>query len=435
MAKCNSGVLLNKIGMRKLDQNQEIDIRIRKDLPDCRRINAKDYFAVSGDVSFNKFRKPENRFECMRKGCINSGLLMMGEADETVTYRVMEDAVEFANGVVTFYVYPDGNVPATITFKIADDSALANANVFTVTVTADQVTEDGFAPVLIDFSTPPSSVDGEGWTATSSGAYIQLSADQVVGYSSIALFDALEDFELLDVVKVSCLSTVGSSADLELVEATCQESQYNDQITQIPFEMTGTKVTPNYWKLNALMGKGSSVTGYDMTTAKRTIEAYANGGANYGRITLPDINQDVCGLVAVQIADSCDATDAALTQLSVPTLIDVDEGHFQVIKNNDGTTDLIFNAALVGMDILVSYPKTATIEERVANPDFLGDTHVSIVWTKYQDDNVKIVDIFENVFITSFPMTITNETVEFAFSFAVARDDEGNFYREQRIVG
>lgn len=434
MARCNNAVLLNKIGMKTLSNQTEIDIRVRKDLPDCKRINTKNFTAISGAYTYNQFRKPANQFECMRKGCVNTGLLQLEAANETVDYHAKYDAINFAAGVITFYVYPGANAtyPITLTVLISDSKTFTDADSYTIKVTADDVAPDGFAAVAVDLSATPTDV-GEGWTPSHSGAYIRLSADKVVGYSSIAIFDAIEDFELLDVVKVSCLTTAGSSADLELIEETCNASRYNDQVTQLPFEMTGTKVTPNYWKLNPLAGAGENTTGYIMTGIQETVESYTVDGKNYGRIIIPDAYQDVCGMYAIQIADSCDVTDATMTQLSIPVRVALNERQYQVVFKEDGTTDILFNAALVGTSMLISYPKETTVEERVFNPDNLGDTHYSVIWTKYQDDNVKIVDIFENVFITSFPMTISSESAEFAFTFAIARDNDGNFYREQRI--
>lgn len=433
MARCNNDLLLKKIGIKTLAENTEIDFRIRKDLADCRKINTKDYIAVEegGNPSYNKYKKPVNQFECMRKGCVNTGLLLMGAANKAVTYLARFDATEFAAGVITLYVYPNGNAPVALTVTISDKDDFANADVYTKNITATQVGADGYVPVVIDLSQTPSSDVGDGWTASAAGAYIKLSADKAVGYSSIAIFDSFEDFELNDVVTISCLTTVGGTFDLELVEAQCQESRYNDTISTLTYPVTGTRVTPNYWKLNPLMDKGKETTGFDMTTVKKPI--VADGG--YGKITLADVNQDVCGYIAVQIDDSCDVTDAGLTALAIPVLGTIDEGHFQVIKNEDGSTDLFFNEGLVGMEVLVRYPRLVEIEEFVANSDNLDGVHVSMVVPQVQSDGVRLLYIFDNVFITSFPATITSDTAEFAFTLTIAKDDDGNFFRIQRIVG
>lgn len=432
MGRCNNDLLLKKIGINSLTENTEVDFRIRKDLADCRKINAKDYVKLSegANVTYNKYVKPVNQFECMRKGCVNTGRLQAG-ANAEITYLARFDGTEFAAGVITFYVYAQGAAPVALTVKVSDKDDMANADVYTKTLTAAEVGADGFIPVVIDLSQTPSSESGDGWTPNQFATYIQVSADKAVGYSSFAIFDSIEDFELNDVVTVSCLTTVGGTFDLELVEAQCQEARYNDSITSLTYPVTGTKVTPNYWKLNPLMDKGEAVTGFDMGTVKKTI--VADGG--YGKITLADANQDVCGYIAVQIDDSCDVTDAALTALALPVLGNIDEGHYQVIKNADGSTDLFFNAGLVGMDVLVRYPRLVEIEEFVANTDNLDGVHVSMVVPHIQSDKVRILYVFDNVYVTSFPATITNENAEFAFTITIAKDDDGNFFKMQRIVG
>ena len=430
MARCNNGELLNKISMNKLTETTEVEFRVRRDLPDCRRINAKNYTAISGSFTYNRYKRPINRFECMRRGCINTGLLMLAEAAETVTYRAMYDATEYAAGVITLYVYPDAGVtfPATLTVELSDASNFTNSDVYEVAIASGDVTSDGFVPIAIDLSQTPTSDTGTGWTASANGVYIRFSADKVIGISSIAIFDSIEDFETNDVVKISCLSSVGGTYDVDMVAAVCQEAQYNDQVTSLSFPVTGTKITPNYWKLNPMMDRGTNTTGFDTITVKKTI------GAD-GIITIPDVDQDVCGFIGVQIADDCDVTESSMNLLSIPLSVTVDEGHFQVIKKNDGTTDLHFSTNLAGTDVLISYPKKVDIEEFVANPDNMHETHVSMIVPRYQSDNVKYVDIYENVFVTSFPATITTDTAEFAFTITVARDADGNFFRTQRIIG
>lgn len=433
MGRCSNDLLLKKIGIKTLGENTEIDFRIRKDLPDCRKINTKDYIALSegASVTYNRYRKPVNRFECMRKGCVNTGLLMTSAANTAVTYLARFDATEFAAGVITLYVYPNGTAPVTVTAKISDKDTFANADVYTKSIAAADVGADGFAPIVIDLSQTPSSEEGNGWTPGAAATYIQLSADKAVGYSSIAIFDSIEDFELNDVVTVSCLTSIGGSFDFDLIEAQCQESRYDDSIATLSYPVTGTRATPNYWKLNPMMGKGEATTGFDMTTVQKTITA--DGG--YGKITLADANQDVCGYISVQIDDSCDVTDAALTQLALPVPGAIDEGHYQVIKNDDGSTTLYFNAGLAGMTVLVRYPRLVEIEELVANSDNLDGVHTSMVVPQVQSDGVKFLYVFENVFVTSFPAEITNDTAEFAFTITIAKDDDGNFYRIQKIVG
>lgn len=416
--RCDNNTLLKKIGLSAIDKNVEIDFRLRKDLPDCRKINTRNFVNISGTYTYNNYKKPVNRFECDRKGCVTTGLLMMTAIDETVDFRAMYDATEFANGVVTFYVFPGAGVtyPITLNFTISDADTFTNADVYTRTLTADMVTSDGFIPVQITLAATPSNVEGTGWEPKATGAYIRLSANQIVGYSSISIYDTPDDFDLLETVTMSCLTTVGGTFGLELVTQQCQEARYNDDVQQLEFPVTGTQITPNFMNLFPMIRKGNSEVGYKMTTATRTI------GAD-GKITLADVNQDVCGYITVQSADRCDV--GTYTHSSSIDAAELDDGHFIVVKNADGTTDVVFNTSQAGVEVLVRYPKKVSIKERVANVNNLNSSQLSA--TIPFGDNMLLV--FDKVFVTSFPITWTNEENNFAFTLAIGRDEEGNFMR------
>lgn len=431
--RCGNEAVLNKIGLNALSQNTEVDFRLRKDLPDCRTINTRNFVAISAGNSYNKYKKPKNAFECDRQGCVTTGTLSMAEAAETVSFRAAWDATEFADGVVTFYVLPDASLtpadyPITLTFKIGNDS-FTNADVYTVTLTEDMAEADGFIPVQINLGATPTSVEGNGWEPAATGAYIQLSADKLAGYSSIGVYDSLDDFDLLETVTMSCLTTVGGTFDLEVVTQQCQEAKYNDDVQTLEFPVTGVQITPNFMNLFPMMRKGNRTTGYEMVNVTRTI------GAD-GKITLADVNQEVCGYITVQAADSCDV-DTYLHSSSI-NQTDIDDGHFIVDKKADGSTDIVFNVSQAGQEVIVRYPRTAEIEETVANIDNLNSSQLSATIPyelKSKGGITKLLLVFDNVFITSFPITITNEENSFAFTLAIGRDSEGNFMRAQKIVG
>lgn len=435
MARCSNEALLKKVGVEALGENTEIDFRLRRDLPDCRKINAKDYVATSAAnaLSYNKYKKPVNRFECNRTGCITTGVLYMNEPNETVTYRAMFDATEWADGVVTFYVQPDvalldEDFPITVSLAVSEAIDFTNADVYTVTVEKNQITDDGFVPLMVNLANPPASVEGNGWTPDSTGAFIRLSADKKVGYSSISIYDSIEDFDLLESVTISCLTTVGGTFDLEVVQQRCQEAKYNDQVETLNFPVTGTRISGNYLHMFPMMGRGDAEVGYDMVTVEKTI------GPD-GKITLADANQDVCGYITVQADDACDVTEATYIMSSANSIDDVDDGHFIVIKNQDGSTDIVFNTSQAGIKVLVRYPKRVEIEEWIANVDNLNSTELSMTVPWKMTDGTKYLLVFDRVYITSFPITVTNEEQSFAFTLSIGRDANGNFFRVQKIIG
>ena len=434
--RCNIDALIKKVGIDKLSKEVEVSFALHRNLPDCRKINTRNYVAASDAdaMSYNKLKKPVNRFECIRKGCINSGTLTMGAASDTVTFKAQYDATDYAAGAVSFYVYTgnlqNSDFPVTLTFKISDAQAMTNSDVYTKSIAASEQTEDGYVPVVIDLGATPTSTSGTGW-APGAVSYIQLSADKVVGYSSISIYDSIEDFLINDVVKVGCLTSAGGSFDVPAIAATCLNSGYDDSGDSYTYTVEGTTVTPNYWKLNPLIGKGTETEGFEIVTVEKT--AVANG--SYATVTLSDLFQDECGYVTVQKVDECNVTDAFMYQLSVPNLVDLTEDQFQVVRNADGTTVLYFNSAAVGTKLLISYPRMAEIVEEVASSENIGETRVRMTVPVDTSDGVKYIYIFDNVLITSFPFTINNSSeTTFSFTITIQRDDEGYFFRKRRIV-
>lgn len=428
MGRCSNEKLLKLINVNKLDKTTQVDFRLRRDLPDCRKINTKAYTATSatGALAYNQYKKPVNRFECNRTGCVTSGTLFMNNADETVTYRAMYDATEWANGVVTFYVQPDAaltdaDYPVSVTLAVSGAADFTNADLYTASITKEMVADDGYAPVMINLANTPTTVEGSGWAPDNTGAYLRLSADKKVGYSSISIFDSIEDFDLLESVTISCLTTIGGTFDLEVVQQRCQEAKYNDDIQTLNFPVTGTNISGNYLNLFPMVGKGDETEGFELTTVEKTIDTN-------GKITLADASQNVCGFITVQAASGCDATNSIYTMSSANSIAGMDDGHYIVVKNQDGSTDIVFNPSQAGTKVLVRYPRRAEIDRKVLNADFVNSSELSMVVPWEFSDGIKKLFVFEKVFITSFPITAASEGDQnFAFTIAIGRDAKGNF--------
>ena len=436
MARCNMDTLLNKVGEKKLTKQEEVSFTLHSDLPDCRKIDTKNYDEASATATYDRWTRPADRFQCLRSGCNNSGTLTASAANETFLYFVPYDATEFAAGVLTFYVKPAASVGSsgiTVTVKLSDEEALTNADVYTKTYKTADVLDDGFIPVFIDLSQTPDSESGNGWTATTKGVWLQISANAIAGFSSISFFESIYDFEINDTVKVSCLSEVGGSFDVDALEATCLQAGYDDGISSLEYTVTGNLVTPNYWAMNPLIGKGERTVGSFPNTVEKEVLSF-NSGA-YGYVRLSDAHQDECGYFAVQVSDECNITDSYLVQLSIPALTTVDDTHYQIIRNTDGTTDIIVNAALIGKNIKVSYPQEVEIiSEQVASADNLNDVRTRMIVPRTLTDGTRYLLVFENVLVTSFPATINTEETEFSFTINIQRDKDGVFFRRQHIA-
>lgn len=424
--KCKNQELLKKISIEKIDQNMEVTFEVLDDLPDCKKISADRYVSIDGTPSFNRYKRPVNRFECDSLGCLSGTLSVT--AGGSVTYRAQYDATEFSAGVIALYTIP-GDPSTVLKVSIASDANFANADVYNITVPKALAGADGFAPVVIDLSQTPSSTDGNGWTPSANGAYIKVESESAFSISSISIIDTMEDFEINDVVKIACLSGLEGTEDIDAAEATCLSGGYNtSSAPTFTRTVTGGMVTPNYRKLNPFVGKGEKTTGFLNETIEKTVVLSQDG--NYGVVTLADM-ADECGWVYVAIADSCNVTDAKLERLSIPTLVNVDEKHYLVIRDANGVTTLYFNKELAGTEVRIAYPKEVALKsEYVADMENVGTKRVRMSYPIKQSDGVTVMRVYGNVLITSFPATINTEDTSFAFTISIQMDSDGHYYRE-----
>ena len=436
MTRCKNDLLITKIGGKKLQKEVETEFVVHNYLPDCRRILASK--RIGADGAFNQFAIPGNQFECMREGCVNSGTLYIGE--NAVTYKAQWDAIEFANGVVTFYTI---GTEGSLLFKIGEAENLANADSYTVDLSKIETGADGYKAVIIDLSKAGTKV-GNGWTPNHIGAFISISIIPAsgedagaIGISSISVFDEMEDFETSATVRLACLSTVGGSWDMEAVEATCFGNGGIDDEAIDTFEktVTGKALTPNYHILNPLWGKGEATQAWDTNTVEKAVEAGTGDDAGYGVVVIPDKFPGECGFFSVARADNCNVTDAHLIELIVPTKVDVDEKHFFVVDNEDGSATVYVNSALVGQNVIIAYPQSVEVEEYVYDVDNVRYRKTRWSYVRTYTDGVKYRFVFDNVIITSFPDEITDEEGEFEFTVTIQKDATGRFGRAYRIIG
>ena len=437
MTRCKNDTLISTIGVNKLQKKAEVDFSVINYLPDCRKIRANKYVnEVSG--TFDRFAKPVNQFECVREGCVNSGTFYNGGV--ATVYKAKWDAVEFADGVVTFYTK---GTEGTLTFMISDTEAMTNADQYTVDLSKLETAADGYKAVVIDLSKTPTQV-GTGWTPNHVSAFISIAiakasgeSDADIGISSIAVYDSIEDFESTSSIIIQCLSQLGGSWDVESVEATCHGNGGYDteNIDTIEMTITGKALTPNYQKLNPLWGKGEAVVGWDKENIESTIEAGTGDDAGYGVVVLSDKMAGECGFMSVARAEDCNITDAHMIELNVPGKVDVDTQHYFVIDNEDGSATVYFNEALVGQTVVISYPREADVEEYVYDVDNAMHRKTRMSYTKVWTDGVKYRYVFDNVLITSFPDEVTDEETEFEFTIAIQKDATGRFGRAYRILG
>lgn len=419
MSKCRNEVFLGKIKQEKLTKETEVTFNVIDALPDCRRIVTKNYISSEEiAATWEKFDVPHNQLECDATPCGNSGTLYLTNANGEVVYSM--SGTDWANGIITFYV--TGTTSAQVTVGNSDFS---NADVYTVTLS--EAGDDGYKVGIVNLSATPTSVVSGGWTPSDIN-YIKIKLTSAgAGVSSISIFESVEDMYTSNVVKISCLSGIDGDTSIDVAEADCWDEGYDTSSSPtLERTITGKMLTPNYWLLNPLLGKGTATEGFEDTTIEVTL------ATTY--VALPDFYDDECSYAAASLIDPCNTTDSMFDRVMLPNVVALHSNEFQVVKSSNSQYFAYFASSMIGKTIAINYPKKATVEELVADEKNLGTRKVRMSFPYYTSDGVKYVKVFNNVLVTSFPESITNEEAEFEFTVNIRRDSEGHYYRIYRIV-
>lgn len=424
--KCKNDAFMRMVGTEKLDKKVEVDFDVQRYLPDCNKINARKYVQTAAEnVSYDAYKIPANRFECMNPNCVNSGTAYIGTA-KTV-YRAV-GGEDFSAGVITFYV--TGGVTSV---EVTLSDTVEGTNAWKYTVTPGAVGADGFAPVVVDLSQTPENV-GEGWTPSEGSVYIGITltggSDQ--GLSSIAIFDDMEDFQTSTHVKMACLTTVDGSWDLEVAENACFANNYNyTENRSFEKTITGTKMTANHWRLNPMYKRGSATEGFDIVTVERTVKS----GSGYGIIAIDDMNQNECRFFSMMLADSpCVVGEAQLEKLNIPMAVALDQKHYVLVDAGDGVTNVMVNADHIGKKVLISYPKLVDVEEFVISDDGINEIRTSMSYVRKYTDGYKYRFVFNKVLVTSYSDALSEEEGEFSVTLSIQKDENGVYGHAYRII-
>ena len=436
MAKCKNEKFMSTVGVNKLTKNVEVDFDVQRNLPDCQKINAGRYVSTTADnPRYDRFKIPKNQFECMQGLCVNSGTLYNSGSD--TVYKFKLDATEFAAGVLTFYVLgTTGNAEVTI----SDAVGFVNADKYTIDLADMAHGDDGYTAVVVDLSQEPTDI-GNGWSATGDSIYVKVKVTGATGISTLAMFESMDDFAVSTHVIARCLTGVDGSLDLDVAERTCFKGGQFDtsDLNGIEKTVSYKAITPNFWRLSPMYRKGYLTKAWDRETVEMTVKALS--GTDYGYVTLDDIDQDECGFISIQVLydcrDSQNAAEAMLDRLAIPSKVDMDGGHYQLIDNGDGTTTILFNEIHIGKNVLIAYPKVVEVADSfdITDED-VNEVHTRMSYVKCYTDGTKYRFVYNNVLVTSFPDALSeDDEQEGELTLNIQRDANGRFGYAYRIIG
>lgn len=456
MPRCKNDALLNKIGVKKLGKLTEVDFSVLSDADSCIKINAKSYLSLTsaGDETsaitssaFQRLKVPQDMFSCLPEGCKNTGTLVMTTTGGTyagANFVIKEDATDFYAGVMTYYVWVQD--PGTYRVRTAM-KGLKNTDSDIYYTEVQSALGEEFLPVLVDFSKVPNSNTGNGWFAEVEGAQVEAYVHKMddgeeavpysFGLSSFYVYESLEMLEVNDVVKIGCLDDFSGDITIDAADASCFGSGYDPSSISIERTLTGKAATPNYWKLNPLEQRGDKTDGYFIHTVEREVRSIEAFG-EFGVIHLGDMFVEECGFTTAQLSDDCNVTQSELNRVNSPIPIELDENQFIVLDGRFTETGhagmILVHKDLIGEHIIVSYPKQADVEHFVGNENDLEYRRVRMSFSKMHTDKTRVVYVYNNVLITSFPETVNNEEGSFNFNISIQRDQNGNFYEKFRIT-
>lgn len=437
MAKtCINEKLLSYVNTKRLTNNNEITFNVLSHLEDCNRINAKNYITGTtvDNIRYNPLIRPDSAFECMQP-CVNSGTLYLeGETGGDAVYIHEADSTKYANGVITFYVNPLTATDMSVTVTVSSEADFSKADVYVRELDFSHKDTKGFIPVFVKLTDVPTSVIPETTGGWEYGArtFIKITVNKAFALSSIGVFDSILQFNNNEVVKIKCLSEISSEVTAEVTDATCWDVSYTEDKPNIEVSLTGRQVTPNYTLLNPYYGAGTNLTAGEPVTIEHTVVASEDG--SYGMVRIYDAYQDECGYITSELSGPCDLEKAKLTRIAIPYQTEINPDYFTLQHNPDGTTDFFYHKDLIGMKVKIAYNRKVDVEELVANPDNLGAVKVRMTYKEEQSDGNKYLYVYDNVLVTSFPMTINEEETEFSFTLSIQPDADGNYFKRQRIL-
>lgn len=460
MGRCDNVTLLHKLTVDKIKDWLEVTFQLTREADNCDSINTRDYVSVDELDYYAMYDRPINQYDCDGGPCTTTGTLYVkGENANAVFFKQM-DAAQFATGVMTMYVM-DSNLASgdKVKVTISDTSTFANADVYEATigqatgsvvgsaivgqdhVASVVVGQDGFAPVLIDFSQTPTDVIGEGWSASNNGVFVKVevvngTANKAFGVSTIQFYKSMYDLVLGTIVKIGCLSEAGGTFDVAAIERTCVGGGYDENALSggVDFTITGKLLTSNFEMLNPLIGMNRFAGDSDTTTGYRIKNVKKTVGSD-GSVVISDINLDVCDFIGAQMDDPCVTPSADIMQkVSAPVRVSLAYDQYQVVNGENNAT-FYFNENLAGKDVIITYPQKVELKERFeARDENIGEIHAKMSYPWFLSDGTEEIHTFENVLITSFPFSITNEEGEFSFTINIQKDKNGKWFTTQRVL-
>lgn len=451
MAKCDSKgfvVRLDQVG--KLKNDDLIAISILDDLASCAKIDTKNVNrdGVTGLTGgyYNAANVPEDEFGCSKNKCYNTGTFQgsvttTGENVVIGPFKKAMDATLYRFGMVTAYFYlPAGEHTVSLTLADYTDDAFDNSSTVDVVVHATK-NNDGSVLYPVQFDMAEMVEDkntGTGFIPSTIGINAKVTIDgkalttgQMVGVSSIAFYEGIEDLELNKTVLVSCIDTWGDSQSFDVVEGACSTSEFDPNSGTMTASITANKWSENLMYANPALHKTDETEFGVLHVVTRKVMRGEGELEGYGYIQLSDMVENDCGFVYVQ-TPGCAGNSSMLTRVSAPVPVmdgKADGDKFQVLTSsfNGAKTMgmLIVGSDWVDQELNVIYRQKKTAEVWSITNEF-RDFRVNILAPLRKKDGTVEYHYYENAFMTTHANNISrSDETTIELQFTIAADENG----------
>lgn len=445
--KCDSqGFVVRAEQVSKLKDQDTILVTITDALASCAKVDArtinKNLTNMDANTSiYNAANVPVDAFGCSKNKCYNTGTFqgpVTTAASDVVIgdFRKTFDASLYTAGLVTAYILlPDGDHEVSFEIAAYTEQNYANSNTITRTVHATKGNGGSYLYPVEFYLGDLTQTQGTGWTGGSVGAVFRvkikgtnLKAGDLVGASSFAFYESVDDLKINHTIIFTCVNTWGDNQALDVVEAQCAQSEYNSTSGGITFNMSVNQWTKNFRWLNPTWYETDETERGIPHIVTREVKAGTGELADYGVIQLSDMEEGSCSFLYIQ-TPGCANNSSELTRVSSPVPVEFDPENFQVLTTdyngveNQGT--ILVDKQWVGQQLNIIYLQKHTARVTQITNEFRDFTCNILAPLRKKDGTIEY-HYYENAFLTTDVNAIsrTDETTK-DLQFTIAADENG----------
>lgn len=439
--KCGTNLTHPTFGYSRMDRNDFIYVHVKGYAEPCWSAETRNGEAAPGTVvMFDAYDRPEDILNCV-SDCRNTGTLWVAPSGNSagVKLSIPVNSLAFTpDGIITQYLkLPAGDFNVQMIISDIDDPNQNDAYVYSMTMQSDG--NKVLLPMFELDNVAAATQIGAGWTPSVKGVTVTFVVTAIapttlntnVGFSTLNIFESRASLVQGGTVGLTCIESFADDLSLDLGDATCISSGYDQDSVTVEKTITATLATSNFWLLNPLETKSDDVESWMPAITTITVQPHVVDGKNYGIIHISDMYQEACGWVVISSGKECD--EDVFESIAASHAIDLNLYEF-ILNSTEGY--ILVNEEYVGEELLITYPKTTVAEVHDITDANLLEFEAEITIPIRRTDNKQERIEFSRILVTSVNRTYSstdNTTIEIGFT--ASRDRNNRFGRRVTTRG